>query len=127
MLNKIRVLIGDDTVEYGIAFASTLRSLGWYVVTRPKDGNKILESIKNDSPDIVIIDAVMPGMDAIEVMKRTSEAGNGPEFIVTSLYDNPFAEKQVMQNGAAYFMLRPFDVNTLKDRIEAVLQKNDAA
>ena len=68
MLNKIRVLIGDDTVEYGIAFASTLRSLGWYVVTRPKDGNKILESIKNDSPDIVIIDAVMPGMDAIGMM-----------------------------------------------------------
>ena len=50
MLNKIRVLIGDDSVEYGIAFANTLRGFGWYVVTRPKDGNKILESIKNDSP-----------------------------------------------------------------------------
>lgn len=125
MLNKIRVLIGDDTVEYGIAFASTLRSFGWYVVTRPKDGSKILESIKNDSPDIVIIDAVLPGMDAIEVMRRASETGNSPEFIVTSLYDNPFIEKQVMQNGASYFMLRPFDVNTLKDRIEAVMQKND--
>ena len=48
-----------------------------------------------------------------------------PEFIVTSAYDNPFVEKQVMQNGAAYFMLRPFDVNTLRDRIESVVNKNE--
>ncbi|MBE6852186.1 MAG: sporulation transcription factor Spo0A [Ruminococcus sp.] len=126
MLNKIRVLIGDDSVEYGIAFANTLRGFGWYVVTRPKDGNKILESIKNDSPDIVIVDAVLPGIDAIEIIKRTASDSNRPEFIITSPYDNPFVEKQVMQNGASYFMLRPFDVNTLKDRIESVLRKNDA-
>ena len=125
MLNKIRVLIGDDSVEYGIAFANTLRGLGWYVVTRPKDGNKILESIRNDSPDIVIIDAVLPEIDAIEIMKRTASDSSRPEFIVTSAYDNPFVEKQVMQNGAAYFMLRPFDVNTLRDRIESVVNKNE--
>lgn len=127
MLNKIRVLIGDDTVEYGIAFANTLRGLGWYVVTRPKDGNKILESIKNDSPDIVVIDAVLPGIDAIEVIKRTADCSERPQFIVTSLYDNSFVEKQVMQSGAAYFMLRPFDVNTLRDRIESIIQKNASA
>jgi two-component system response regulator (stage 0 sporulation protein A) len=125
MLNKIRVLIGDDSVEYGIAFANTLRGFGWYVVTRPKDGNKILESIRNDSPDIVIVDAVLPGIDAIEIIKRTASDSKVPAFIVTSPYDNPFVEKQVMQNGASYFMLRPFEVNTLKDRIESVLKKNE--
>jgi two-component system response regulator (stage 0 sporulation protein A) len=125
MLNKIRVLIGDDSVEYGIACANTLRGLGWYVITRPKDGTKILESIKNDTPDVVVIDAVLPNIDAIEVIKRSSEFAHKPEFIITSSYDNPFVEKQVMENGAAYFMLRPFDVNTLKERISAVIQKNE--
>lgn len=125
MLNKIRVLIGDDSVEYGIAYANTLRGLGWYVITRQRDGSKILESIKNDSPDIVIIDAVLPNMDAIEIIKRTASLNSHPEFIVTSPYDNPFVEKQVMQLGAAYFMLRPFEVGTLRDRIESVMQKNE--
>ena len=95
MISKIRVLIGDDSVEYGIACANTLRGLGWYVVTRPKDGNKIFESIKNDSPDVVIIDAVLPHIDAIDIIKRVSESDcRMPEFIVTSAYDNPFVEKR---------------------------------
>jgi len=127
MLNKIRVLIGDDSVEYGIAFANTLRGLGWYVVTRPKDGNRIYESVISESPDVVVMDAVLPNIDAIEIIKRVSESSEGrkPEFIVTSSYDNQFVEKQVMQAGAAYFMLKPFDAAALRDRILSVIRKNE--
>lgn len=124
MLNKIRVLIGDDSVEYGVACANTLRNTGWYVITGAKDGAKILDSIRNDVPDIVVLDAVLPNIDAIEVIKRSSELQHKPKFIVTSPYDNPFVEKQVMEGGASYFMLRPFDVNTLRDRISSIIEKN---
>ncbi len=123
MINKIKVLIGDDSVEYGVACASTLRSMGMYAVTRPKDGGVLFETIKNDSPDVVIVDAILPGMDAIELIKRSrSVSGKKPEFIVTSSYDNPFVERQIMQSGAAYFMLKPFDINALGDRITALIQ-----
>lgn len=50
MVNKVKVLIGDDSVEYGIACASTLRGQGMYVMTRPKDGTALLETIKSDAP-----------------------------------------------------------------------------
>ena len=123
MVNKIKVLIGDDSVEYGITCASTLRSMGMYAVTRPKDGGVLFETIKNDSPDIVVVDAILPHMDAIELIKKVQAlGGKKPEFIVTSSYDNPFIERQVMQNGAAYFMLKPFDVNSLGDRIMSLIQ-----
>lgn len=123
MINKIKVLIGDDSVEYGIACASSLRGKGLYVVTRPKDGNVILDSIRNDSPDVVVIDAILPHIDAIEMMKKISASGcKKPAFIITSAYDNTFIERQVMQNGASYFMLKPFDVNTLGDRILSLTQ-----
>ena len=109
MVNKIKVLIGDDSVEYGIACASTLRGLGMYAVTRPKDGGVLFETIKNDMPDVIVVDAILPHMDAIELIKKVqSLGGKSPEFIITSSYDNPFIEKQVMQSGAAYFMLKPF-------------------
>lgn len=126
MTDKIKVLIGDDSVEFGISCASTLRSLDMYAVTRPKDGNVILDTIKNDLPDVVITDAVLPHMDAIELIKKSSVLGaKAPKFIVTSAYENPFAEKQVMQNGASYFLLRPFDANMLGDRIIEVMNCGD--
>lgn len=123
MVNKIKVLIGDDSVEFGITCASTLRNMGMYAVTRPKDGGVLFETIKNDAPDVVIVDAILPHMDAIELIKKVQALGGGkkPEFIVTSSYDNPFIERQVMQNGAAYFMLKPFDINSLGDRIIALI------
>lgn len=45
---KIKVLIGDDSAEYGVACANELRSLGLYVVTRRRDGKLILDAIHND-------------------------------------------------------------------------------
>ncbi|HHX56985.1 MAG TPA: response regulator, partial [Clostridiales bacterium] len=126
MVNKIKVLIGDDSVEYGIACASNLRNVGLHVVTRAKDGNVLLDAIKNGSYDVVVVDAILPNIDAIELIKKASTfGGTKPYFIVTSAYDNPFIERQVMQNGAAYFMLKPFEVSTLGDRIISLTQDND--
>lgn len=70
MDNKIKVLIGDDSAEYGIACASALRSMGLYVITRRKDGKALLDAIRNDAPDVVVMDAILPHMDAIELMKK---------------------------------------------------------
>lgn len=123
MVNKVNVLIGDDSVEYGIACASTLRGQGMYVMTRPKDGTALLETIKSDAPDVVVMDAILPHMDAIELMKKVqASGGKRPQFIVTSAYDNPFIEKQVMQGGAAYFMLKPFEISALGERITSLTQ-----
>lgn len=123
MVNKVKVLIGDDSVEYDIACASTLRGQGMYVMTRPKDGTALLETIKSDAPDVVVMDAILPHMDAIELMKKVqASGGKRPQFIVTSAYDNPFIEKQVMQGGAAYFMLKPFEISALGERITSLTQ-----
>ena len=123
MVNKVKVLIGDDSVEYGIACASTLRGQGMYVMTRPKDGTALLETIKSDAPDVVVMGANLPHMDAIELMKMVqASGGKRHQFIVTSAYDNPFIEKQVMQGGAAYFMLKPFEISALGERITSLTQ-----
>lgn len=122
MTNKIKILIGDDSAQYGISTASALREMGFFVITRQKDGMVIFDAIKNEQPDVVITDAVMPSMDAIELIKRC-ESGNmkKPLFVVTSAYENAFIEGQVMAAGAAYFMLKPFDVKILGERVKAML------
>ena len=125
MNTKTKVLIGDDTVDFGITTASALRNCGMYAFTRRKDGNVLYNTILEEHPDVVLIDTVMPHMDAIELIKRVRAASqeNGfrfPAFIVTSGYDNPFVERQIMELGAAYFMLRPFDLSALADRIASL-------
>ena len=122
MTNKIKILIGDDTAQYGVSCAASLRALGFFVITRQKDGAVIYEAIKNEQPDVVIIDAVMPSLDAIELIRKMkSSSYKLPKFIVTSAYENSFIENQVMCSGASYFMLKPFDIKVLGDRIKSML------
>lgn len=68
MVNKIKVLIGDDSVEYGITCASALRSMGMYAFTRQKDGGLLFETIKNDSPDVVVVEATPHNCKAVKNM-----------------------------------------------------------
>lgn len=122
MKKQIKVLIGDDSSEFGINCANMLKSMGMYAVTKPKDGAILFETIKRIQPDVVITDAVLSSIDAIELIKKSHVLGkNEPKFIITSLYNNPFIELKVMQNGAAYFMIRPFDMNTLAERIHELV------
>ena len=118
---KIKILIGDDTAQYGVNAASALRTSGFFVITRRKDGLVIYDAVRSEQPDVVMIDAVMPSLDAIELIRKCRDLEHKPRFIVTSPYENAFIETQVMNAGASYFMLKPFDIKVLSDRIKAML------
>ncbi len=122
MTKKIKVLIGDDSREFGIAAADVLRGMGFFCITRPKDGHILFDAIKDEAPDAAILDLSMPNLDAIELMKKINRSGvKKPVFIVTAPYDNAFAQRQAMQAGAAYYLIRPFDPKMLGDRINELL------
>lgn len=122
MNNKIKILIGDDSTEFGITYANALRGMDFYVLVRPKDGKILLDSIRSEQPDVVIFDSAMPNLDAIEILKRVASADyKKPKTIVTTTYHNQFIEKSVMENGADYFLLRPFDIEVLGERIRELM------
>ena len=122
MNNKIRVLIGDDSAETGVSVANKLRERGMYAYTRRKDCTVILESIKNDPPDVAVLDINAQNGDVVSIMKRVRELGvKFPVFIVTSQYDNEFIERQVMDNGASKFLLKPYDADDLCTAITSAL------
>jgi len=94
-----------------------------YVITRRKDGRTLVDAIQHDAPDVVIVDAILPNLDAMELMRRVRAAnGKQPYFIVTSAYDSAFIEKQAMESGASYFMLKPFNLEMLSQRIFRLVQ-----
>ena len=105
---------------------SALRHLmqehGLYAYTRRKDCNVLFEAIKNDSPDIAVLDISAQNGDAISVMKRVKDSGlKAPAFIITSSYDNEFIERQVMESGASYYLLKPYDADDLCSVIKSAM------
>lgn len=122
MNNKVKVLIGDDSAETGVSIANKLRERGMYAYTRRKDCGVILDSVKKDPPDAVVLDISTQNGDIIMLMKSVRELGvKPPVFIVTSAYDNEFIERQVMENGASRFLLKPYDADDLCSAINSAL------
>ena len=125
MTEQIKVMIGDDSPEFGCKFASALRGRGFYAVTRPRSGLSLLESIKGDSPDVVLTEAVLPGIDAVELIRRSAGFDKKPFFIVTAAYTNEYIERQIMSFENAYFLLKPFDADMLENLIGAVTRRQN--
>ncbi len=122
MNSKVKILIGEENTETGAVCAAKLRSQGFYVISRVSDGNIIYEAIKDEAPDVAIIDSSMPHLDALELIKKINHSNyKKPIFIVTSSYANTFIERSVLQAGAALYMLKPFDFDILGDRIRGLL------
>ena len=117
MTNQIKVLIGNDTAECGMAWAGALTGAGMYAITRHCDGNAVLSSIKSEAPDIAVLEAKMPFCDAIEVIRRLkTEKKYIPSVIIVSNVPDPALERDAAAAGAA-FLVKPVDPQYLVSRV----------
>lgn len=121
MTDKIKILIGDDSSECGLTWASLLKKEGMFTATRHKNGKTILESVKNDMPDFLIIEAKMPELDAASLLDEIRTAkGTVPITIVVSNINTPELEKEVMDAGASYFMVKPFAPEIMVNKVHSL-------
>lgn len=122
MKKVITVLVGDYTKEFGQVCTEILTRHGFAITNTEKDGNELLNRIQSDLPDVVVMDAYMKNLDAIAVMEQVKMLEiKQPKFIVTSAYDNEFIQNEVMKLGASCFILKPFDLNMLANRISRLI------
>ena len=119
MTNKIKVLIADDNKEFCAQCSALLRTYGYETVVAPKDGFRVVELVEENQPNIVLLDVFMPRLDAIGVMKtiRESQISVQPLFMMMSTFDNPVLERELLNSGASYYFLIPFDTDVLVERI----------
>lgn len=117
MTNQIKVLIGNDSVDCGMAWAGALKSAGMYAITRRCDGNSVLNSIKSEAPDAAVLEAKMPFCDAIEVIRRLKvEKKYVPNVIIVSNESDPALEREAAALGAT-FTQKPVDPQYLVSTI----------
>lgn len=86
MNENMTVVIGDNSVEYGAICAETLGRMNFDVVMTERDGIAVLEAIYDVAPDLVLMDAMMPHIDSLGIMKSVRaggiEAGERPLFVI---------------------------------------------
>ena len=119
MRKKLKIVIADDSTELGQNCAKALKGYGMEVVLCQKDGQQVLNAVKSQKPDVVLADVFMPNLDIIGVLKglSTMDGKERPMVMAMSSFDNPRLEKETLDAGASYYFLKPFDINTMAERI----------
>ncbi|MDR0821666.1 MAG: sporulation transcription factor Spo0A [Oscillospiraceae bacterium] len=120
--SKVKIVIGDDSLEKGVTWADLLAKRDIFAITRPRSGYDILKCVKAELPDLIVIEAKMPGLDAVSVLTELKNSlETMPVSIVLSNMDSGQIEREVMTAGADYFMVMPFEPKVLIERIERLL------
>ncbi len=119
MKKQLKVLIADDTADFGQNCAKVLRSYGMDAVLCEKDGARLVYETEKQSADIIIADVFMPNLDILGVLNALKEKGvkDMPLVMAMSGFDNQRLEKETLEAGAAYYFLKPIDLNTMAQRI----------
>ena len=119
MEKKIKVLLADNSEYFGIPCAITMRSHNLEVQTMEKDGRRVVDTVSQIRPDVVIMDFFLPGLDAIGVMKgiQALRLPQKPQIMIMSGFDNPTLEREALSAGADYYFLKPFDADEMSERI----------
>ena len=119
MEKKLRVIIADDSTEFGQNCANVIASYGMEAILCPKDGQKLLELIENQKPDAVLSDIFMPSIDALGVMNAIFSKNSfyKPLYFVMSGFSSSRLESEALAAGASYFFIKPFDFSVLAERM----------
>lgn len=89
------------------------------------DGETALRALRDDPPDLAVLDVKMPRMDGFELLQRLREHSNVPVIFLTSK-DDEADEELGLSLGADDYIAKPFSQRLLLARIEAVLRRNQA-
>lgn len=116
----LKVMLAEDGNEFGTSCAGVLRNCGFEVTLVPKDGLEVLKQLRQGKQaHVLIMDAFMPRLDALGVLKELPKLSIIPKpmVILMSSIDNANFEKEVLAAGVDFYLLKPFDVNMLAERV----------
>lgn len=119
------MLIADDQVAARENTARALRDTGYRVIMAV-DGQEAVDKATAEKPDLVILDVVMPrlgGLDACRAIKKNADReGEFIPVMFLSSRGDPSVRIEGLRAGAQDFLTKPFDLEELRARIEALLR-----
>jgi two-component system response regulator RstA len=118
----MHILIIEDDNEIARLTEMYLQSNG-YETTVVADGSLAIAAIKRLSPDLILLDLMLPGVDGFELCKQAREFYTGPIIVLTAREDD-ISEVSVFKFGADDYLRKPAKPHIMSARIEALLRRS---
>ncbi|HOJ77301.1 MAG TPA: sporulation transcription factor Spo0A [Bacillota bacterium] len=127
-MSKIRIAMADNNRE----LCTTLSELigiqpDMELVGVAYDGIEALQVVEQTKPNVLILDITMPYLDGIGVLERLAEFEHRPIVIVLTAFEQEAMIQRLIALGATYYMVKPFDANTLFERIRQFVSGKQAS
>ena len=117
----MKILVVDDEALLVKGIRFNLKSDGYEVITG-SNGQEAVELTKSESPDLVVLDVMMPIMDGLTACGKIREFSDVPIILLTAKADD--MDKLIgFDHGADYYLTKPFNILELKARIRAMLRR----
>jgi two-component system response regulator MprA len=118
----MRLLVVDDDPSVREALALVLDLNGFEVATAI-DGREAIRTLAIDSPDAVILDVLMPGLDGLEVCRRLRATGNRTPVLMLTARSEVSERVAGLEAGADDYLAKPFAREELIARLRALLRR----
>lgn len=121
MQKKIQVLLADDNREFTNLLSEYISDQeDMEVVGIAYNGEEVLEFMNSgNTVDVLLLDIIMPHLDGLGVLERLShmEFDPRPKIIMLTAFGQENITQKAVQLGASYYILKPFDMDVLANRI----------
>ena len=115
-----KVLVVDDDREIALGMTMRLRSVGCDV-SAVYNGESALSAARESVPDAMVLDIRMPGIDGMEVLRRLQQDERLRSVPVIICSASLVDRKDALDQGASYFVQKPYEPATLIEAVSAVL------
>ena len=120
-MNKQRILIVEDDRALARVLSDNL-SFSGFDVDWVDDGAEVLNKVRATSPDLVLLDVMLPGRDGFNLCGLIRQGGRTPVIMLTAR-DQKIDKLKGLELGADDYITKPFDFEELQARIRAVLRR----
>lgn len=115
------ILIADDHPIFRQGLKQIVGKLpGLKIIAEADTGDAALAQIRYHSPDLIMLDIAMPGMDGLQVLEQVAELDNMPVVIIVTSYDDGAYLDRAMELGARAYVLKDTAGDDLVNCLEAV-------
>jgi CheY-like chemotaxis protein len=121
---KKKILLVDDEIDFLQLLKARLRANNYDVVTA-MNGSEALEKFKEDKPDALILDVMMPEINGLEVLREIRKSDRKIPIFITTAFSNEERFKFANQFNASGFIIKTNDMQVEIDNITKVLEITD--
>ena len=118
-----RLLIVDDATIMRMRISGVAREAGWEIVAEATNGVEGLARYREQRPDLVTLDIVMPELDGVEMLRQLRSEDPAARVVMVSAVDQRAKLRECIALGALDFVVKPFD----KERLLSLFRKYAAA